>query len=106
MTRTSNGGMIARTVTCLPAVIGAWGKPGSGLLLSSSAHFRLDRAAVKRPELSPENLPRAVNMNELGQALTTLGDPPIRSMMVWNCNPAAVCPNSVLVWNGLAREDL
>lgn len=106
LTRTSNGGMMARTITCLPAVIGAWDRPGGGLLLSSSAHFRIDKAAVKRPDLCHGPMPRSINMNELGKALTVVSDPPVKSMMVWNCNPAAVCPNINLVRSGLRREDL
>jgi len=119
LTRNSNGGMIARTITCLPALIGAWRKPGGGLLLSTSSHFPWNRAAVKRPDLTPLSLSgrgaggeggkspiRTVNMNELGKALTELANPPIMSLMVWNCNPAAVTPNSNLVRRGLEREDL
>jgi len=127
LTRNSNGGMIARTLTCLPAVIGAWGKPGGGLLLSTSAHFRWNKAVVKRPDLKPTEdvrcsmfgagsesptpntqhpTPRTINMNQLGRALTELHDPPVMALMVWNCNPAAVTPNNNLVRRGLARDDL
>lgn len=106
LTRNSNGGMMARAITCLPAVIGAWGKPGSGFLLSTSSHFRYNRAAVKRPDLLKGRKPRTINMNELGKALTQLDSPPVRSLFVWNCNPLAVAPNSNLVLQGLMREDL
>ncbi len=106
LTRNSNGGMMARAITCLPAVIGAWGKPGGGLLLSTSAHFRYNYPAVKRPDLLNGRKPRNVNMNELGKALTQLDNPPIKSLFVWNCNPLAVAPNSNLVFRGLMREDL
>src|SRR5437868_13340021 len=51
-------------------------------------------------------LPREINMNELGKALTRLDSPPVMSMMIWNCNPAAVTPNSNLVRKGLERSDL
>jgi anaerobic selenocysteine-containing dehydrogenase len=116
MTRNSNGGMMARTLTCLPAVIGAWGRPGGGLLLSTSSHFRWNKAAVKRPDLLPSPfkgerpgvraVPRTVNMNELGRALTEPADPPVMSLMVWNSNPAGVAPDSNRVLRGLEREDL
>jgi len=117
LSRTGNGGGMIRAIACLPAVIGAWGKPGSGLLLSASAHFPLNRRSVKRPDLvhSPDDespvkygrsKPRSVNMNELGKALTSLSDPPLRSLFVYNSNPAAVAPNSNLVLDGLKREDL
>jgi anaerobic selenocysteine-containing dehydrogenase len=117
LSRTGNGGGMIRAISTLPAVIGAWGKPGSGLLLSTSAHFPLNWQAVKRPDLKPapgepscarygRNAPRAVNMNEIGRALLELNDPPIRALYVYNVNPAGVAPDSNRVLAGLSREDL
>lgn len=103
--RNSNGGMMVRTITCLPAVIGAWRELGGGLLLSTSAHFPLNMKAVKRPDLLTSN-PRALNMNQLGEALLTLNDPPIMALYVYNSNPAGVAPNSNRVIQGMLREDL
>lgn len=103
--RNANGGMMVRTITCLPAVIGAWREAGGGLLLSTSAHFPLNMKAVKRPDLLKGN-PRSVNMNQLGEALLTLDDPPIMSLYVYNSNPAAVAPNSNRVIQGMLRDDL
>jgi anaerobic selenocysteine-containing dehydrogenase len=45
-------------------------------------------------------------MSRLGEALTQLDDPPVRSMVVFNANPAASNPNQLRVREGLAREDL
>lgn len=117
LSRTANGGGMIRAIVCLPAVIGAWGKPASGLLLSSSAHFPLNWQSVKRPDLRPapgepscrdygRAVPRAINMNEIGRALLETEAPPIRALYVYNCNPAAVAPNTNLVLRGLEREDL
>jgi anaerobic selenocysteine-containing dehydrogenase len=117
LSRTGNGGGMIRAIACLPAVIGAWGKHASGLLLSTSAHFPLNWRSVKRPDLlhSPDDespikwgrrAPRAVNMNEIGRALLETVDPPILSLYVYNSNPAAVAPNSNLVLQGLRRSDL
>ncbi|HZO88430.1 MAG TPA: molybdopterin oxidoreductase family protein [Chthonomonadaceae bacterium] len=117
LSRNGNGGSMIRAIVCLPAVIGAWGKPGSGLLLSTSAHFPLNMRSVKRPDLlhSPDDespikwgrrVPRAINMNEIGRALLETTDPPIRALYVYNSNPAAVAPNSNLVREGLCRTDL
>ena len=117
LSRTANGGGMIRAIACLPAVIGAWGKPGSGLLLSTSAHFPLNQRNIKQPHLvhSPDDesqvkwgrrVPRAINMNEIGKALTEVTDPPIRALYVFNSNPAAVAPNGNLVRQGLLREDL
>lgn len=117
LSRTGNGGEMIRAIACLPAVIGAWGKHASGLLLSTSAHFPLNWRNVKRPDLlhSPDvessvkwgrRVPRAINMNEIGRALLETADPPILSLYVYNSNPAAVAPNSNLVREGLERTDL
>jgi len=108
---------MVRAIATLPAIIGAWGKPGSGMLLSTSAHFPIDWQQVKRPDLRPGDdepscahygraVPRAINMNEIGRALLETTDPPIRSLYVFNSNPAGVAPDSNRVLAGLAREDL
>jgi anaerobic selenocysteine-containing dehydrogenase len=50
---------------------------------------------------------RAVNMVQMGQALTSAElDPPIRALIVYSSNPATIAPNQNLVRRGLAREDL
>jgi anaerobic selenocysteine-containing dehydrogenase len=106
-----------RAIATLPAVIGAWGKQGSGLLLSTSAHFPLNKRAITRPDLQvkPDSQsatqwgrerPRAINMNEIGQALLEETDPPIRALYVYNSNPAGVAPDSNRVLAGLSRDDL
>ncbi len=36
---------------------------------------------------------RLVNMSQLGHALTELKDPPVKAMVIYNSNPAAVAPH-------------
>jgi anaerobic selenocysteine-containing dehydrogenase len=45
-------------------------------------------------------------MTELGGALTRLGDPPVKALIVYNSNPAAIAPNQNAVLAGLRRGDL
>ena len=45
-------------------------------------------------------------MVELGRALNTLNDPPVKALFVYNSNPAAVCPEHNEVVRGLLRPDL
>src|ERR1700735_1982428 len=45
-------------------------------------------------------------MVELGKALNTLSDPPVKALFVYNSNPAAVCPNHNEVVRGVKRPDL
>ena len=108
--RSQNGGAAVRSVCMLPVITGSWKEVGGGLQLSTSGGFGLDRAAMERPDLmlkSPLGRPaRTVNMVQLGKALTELDGPPIKALVVYNSNPAAVCPDQNLVRRGLKREDL
>ncbi len=100
----NNGGMNTWLISLLPALTGAWQDKGGGAIKSNSGYFPLNNNALERPDLI-ENSPRTVNMVQLGKALCEL-DPPVRSLYVYNSNPAIVAPNQNLVLKGLAREDL
>jgi anaerobic selenocysteine-containing dehydrogenase len=107
--RSEGGGMATRAITMLPCVTGSWKEIGGGLQLSTSGAFGLNREALERPDLMEAALgrpARTVNMVELGQALNTLENPPIKALFVYNSNPAAVCPNHNDVIRGLQRPDL
>jgi anaerobic selenocysteine-containing dehydrogenase len=108
--RSQNGGMAVRTIAMLPCVTGSWKEVGGGLQLSLSGSFPMDRRGLERPELmekSPLGRPaRVVNMSELGKALTTLEDPPVKAVFVYNSNPAVVAPNHGDVVRGFMRPDL
>jgi anaerobic selenocysteine-containing dehydrogenase len=98
------GGMAVRNIFCLPALIGSWRYPGGGAVLSTSGFYKYNSAALERPDLIHGN-PRTVNMSQLGEALTNAA-PPVRAIVVYNSNPAAVAPNQQRVLAGFAREDL
>ncbi len=149
------GGMAVRTITCLPALIGAWRDHGGGIQLSSSGMFRHleksglyaeggeqwsivngqlsmvneeDPGSPLAPRPSPLTTPRTINMNRLGDALSldpTLiarahyrprpvdrmpapeeAGPPVKALIVYNSNPAAVTPDQPAVLAGLRRDDL
>jgi anaerobic selenocysteine-containing dehydrogenase len=100
------GGMAVRTITCLPAIVGAWRDVGGGALLSTSKLYPLNGAVLERPDLAPPST-RTINMVQLAEALMgELGGPPVRALYVYNSNPAAVCPDQARVLKGLLREDL
>ena len=106
--RSERGAMAVRTIALLPALVGSWREVGGGLQLSTSQAFRLNRTGLERTDLQHRALgreARQVNMTLLGQALTTL-DPPVKAMVVYNSNPAAIAPNQNAVLAGLRREDL
>ncbi|MDE3150879.1 MAG: molybdopterin oxidoreductase family protein [Gemmatimonadota bacterium] len=106
--RHAGGGMAVRTIACLPAVCGHWRRPGGGVQLSTSANFQFNKRELERPDLSPPV--RTINMIRLGEALTRpdagVGGPPVRALVVYNSNPAAVAPDRNAVLRGLARDDL
>src|SRR5208283_1852519 len=108
--RTTNGGAAMRTVCMLPVITGSWKEVGGGLQLSLSGGFQLNDLAMARTDLMLKSplgrVARSINMVELGKALTELSDPPVKAMVVYNSNPAAVCPEHNLVVRGLRREDL
>jgi len=107
--RSERGAMAVRTIALLPALVGAWKEMGGGLQLSTSQAFQLNRAGLEREELQYRALgreARLVNMALLGQALTTLSDPPVKALVVYNSNPAAIAPNQNSVLDGLRRENL
>jgi anaerobic selenocysteine-containing dehydrogenase len=103
----ANGAMIYRTIACLPALVGAWRHLGGGIPAAFPFHFdAINFAAVSMPELEDPTI-RSVNMVQLAQALTSSElTPPIRALIVYSSNPAAIAPNQNLVLRGLQREDL
>jgi anaerobic selenocysteine-containing dehydrogenase len=103
--RSEGGGMATRAIVMLPCITGSWKEIGGGLQMSTSGSFQLNDANLKRPDLGPQNT-RVVNMVELGKALNTLTDPPLKALVVYSSNPAAVCPNHNQVVRGLKRPDL
>ncbi len=104
--RHTNGGTIVRAIAMLPALTGHWRERGGGFLLSNSGSYGFNAFALERPDLMPEPRPRTINMIELGKALTEVSAPPVKAILVYNSNPAAVAPNQSKVLAGLSREDL
>ena len=103
--RSERGGSAVRAVAALPALTGSWREVGGGLQMTTSQAFRFNREGLERPDLQKKPA-RIVNMSELGKALTELDEPPVKALVVYNSNPAAIAPNQNLVWEGLRREDL
>jgi anaerobic selenocysteine-containing dehydrogenase len=105
MQRHAGGGIAARTIACLPALVGAWRDAAGGIVLTTSDFYGFDHAALERPDLLAGRRPRTINHSKLGDALTS-AEPPVRATIVYNNNPVAVCPDSDKVIAGFSREDL
>ncbi len=107
--RSDRGAMAVRTIALLPALIGSWKEVGGGLQLSTSQAFRLNRAGLEREDLQMRSLgreARILNMSSLGQVLNEVAGPPVKALVVYNSNPAAIAPNQNAVRRGLQRHDL
>ena len=105
ISRYGNGAMTVRTIACLPALVGAFGRPGAGCLCGTSTGAAFAMEAVLREDFMARPT-RVINMNRLGEALATIDDPPVKALYVYHSNPAAVAPDQNAVLAGLAREDL
>ena len=107
--RSERGAMAVRTIALLPALIGSWQEIGGGIQLSTSQAFHLNRAGLERADLQQRALgreARIVNMTLLAHALTELDSPPVKALVVYNSNPAAIAPDQNRVRAGLRRDDL
>ncbi|GGC80203.1 molybdopterin-containing oxidoreductase family protein [Undibacterium terreum] len=109
--RVRGGGMAVRNIACLPALVGAWRHAAGGVQLSVSESFPKNLQALQRPDLLPAGkYPRTINMSTIGNDLLRESSPEfgpqIQALIVYNSNPVAVAPESGVVAQGFAREDL
>jgi anaerobic selenocysteine-containing dehydrogenase len=107
--RSERGAMAVRVVSLLPVLTGSWKDVGGGLQLSTSQVFHVNRPGLERPDLQQISLgreARIINMAALGGALTGDLKPPVKALVVYNSNPAAIAPNRNAVVRGLSRTGL
>ena len=101
--RSERGAMAVRVISLLPALTGSWKDVGGGLQLTTSQAFYLNEAGLQRPDLQQRALgreARVINMSLLGQALNETSDPPVKALVVYNSNPAAIAPHRNAVPQG------
>ena len=102
-----HGAMFFRTLTCLPALVGAWRDQGGGFSRSVGVWSNdvFDYAALGRPDLLAGREPRTLQMAHLGRALTDR-DAPLYGIVMIGVNAMVSVPNTELVRKGLERDDL
>ncbi len=103
LSRYTNGGNNSVLITQLSVLTGAMLR-GGGISGEMGSGSFLDKGIFKKTVwMNPEK--RVLNMNRLGLAL---GDKerPVRSLYVYNSNPAVMTPDQKKVIEGLSREDL
>jgi anaerobic selenocysteine-containing dehydrogenase len=108
--RSRNGAANVHAVTCLPAVTGAWRHPGGGALYGQTELYPIDRGLIEGHDLRDKSV-RLLDQSRIGPILAhdkrDLGDgPPVTALFIQNTNPVIVCPESLKVREGFARDDL
>ena len=109
MQRAAGAGMAVRAIQCLPALAGQWRHRGGGIANARTIGLtgRDKLWGPGSPNTTEPISTRHINMIQIGKALTdpTL-EPPVKSLFVWNSNPAVIAGNQNLILEGLARDDL
>ena len=113
LNRHQNAGQMCRSILILPCITGAWREDCGGACFGNLEEmwFRNISDKLHRPDLGKRK--RTVNMVQIGRALSeNIGadgeqlDPPIKSIFVYNSDPANCAPNTNGVRNGFMRDDL
>ncbi len=108
MQRTASGGRAARAISCLPALLGHYGRAGGGLVYSASDPTKLNASRARGSHIDGfgHRAPRMLVMTNLAANLNTLDDPPIKALFVYGANPVVSNPNSNAVRQAMSRADL
>ncbi len=115
LNRHQNSGQTCRAILVMPCITGSWREPNGGAAFGTLEEMWLqfNLAKLQRPDLGNRAEKRVVNMVQIGRALADdIGvndeqlDPPIKSIFVYNSDPANCAPNSGNVRRGLMRDDL
>jgi anaerobic selenocysteine-containing dehydrogenase len=102
--QTIDGDLYTSSVAALPVLAGHWQFKGGGVFVGSSPACNIDMA--ERPDLVRGN-PRSLDVAKLGPILTDESlTPPIKGLMIWCTNPAAIQTDLETVRQGLSRDDL
>ena len=113
LNRHQNAGQMCRAILILPCITGAWREPCGGSCFGNLEEmwFRCMTDKLHRPDLGERK--RAINMVQIGRALAddidadgNKMDPPIKSIFIYNSDPANCAPNTNNVRKGLMRDDL
>lgn len=103
--RNQNGGAGIRAAFSLLALTGNIGPLGAGPC-DVSRFFPMQRDALARPDLAPDNL-REINVLDLPRMiLDRKQDTPIKALFVYNHNPVAVHPEQSAMREALLCEDV
>jgi anaerobic selenocysteine-containing dehydrogenase len=100
--RHTNGGQAMRCLLALPAVTGQYGQPSAGFLYNNR-YLAWDSELVGHDAELRHGTPRTLSINQIGEVLLS-ADPPVRSLLVVNGNPAATNPHAVPLLQAAKRN--
>jgi anaerobic selenocysteine-containing dehydrogenase len=97
-------------VTCLPTVTGKWRHQGGGALWDNNGIYTWDKSLIHGNHLRDKTI-RDLDTSRVASILTSdpdalMGGVPVHALLVTSANPAAVCPDTNRVRQGLMRDDL
>lgn len=106
-----HGAMFFRTLTCLPALVGAWRDRGGGYARSVAVWNEQiqDNSALSRRDLRAGRERRQIPMGQIGRALDGRlagNDAPLMAVVMIGVNALVSLPTTELVRKGLLRADL
>jgi anaerobic selenocysteine-containing dehydrogenase len=101
--RNKNGGQAVAAILAISALLGKFGVLGGGYTMSNVGATKIDMQKIFG-EFAWNS--RILNMSQLGELLNGNLQPPVKSLFVYNCNPAVTAPDQNSILRGLAREDL
>jgi anaerobic selenocysteine-containing dehydrogenase len=104
--RGKSGGSGLRAIMSLNALLGQFGRRGSGVVAKPGFAFPYTPEKLQRPDLIPEGT-RTLNIVDVGRHLLTDDiEPPIRSVFIYNHNPIATHPDQNRMMRALSRPEL
>ncbi|MEZ5227133.1 MAG: hypothetical protein R2710_10780 [Acidimicrobiales bacterium] len=97
MQRHAGGGQAARVVSCLPAILGAYGRSGWRLGVQHRRRLPVGAVHLETPRWETSRL---LATNNLGKNLASLDDPPVEAIVFYGANPMVSNPELELVRRG------
>ena len=104
--RGKSGGSGLRAIMSMSALLGQFGRRGSGVIAKPGFAFPTTPLALQRGDLIPDGT-RTLNIVDVGRHLLQDDiDPPIRAAFIYNHNPVATHPDQNRMLRALSRDEI
>ncbi len=109
-TRSRNGVVSMHAAQSIATVLGLWRREGAGAFHNNGAIYRLNKTMIEGSDVEDQSV-RYLDHSRVGPVLVgeteaLKGGPPVKAMIIQNCNPMTVTPEQEKVRRGFLREDL